>query len=105
MFLTTNRLGAIDTAFRSRVDLILPYHNLSAAARRNIWVNFVQRLQPGASKIEEGDFDELAEAELNGREIKNTLKTAQVLAMRDGCLTIAHLRVVLSIRKRALNLD
>jgi len=100
MFLTTNRISAIDLAFKSRIDLILPYHNLDESARRSVWVNCISRLEPGASKIEETDFDELVKTELNGREIKNTVKTAQVLVSREGPLTIEHLRVVLNIRKR-----
>jgi len=100
MFLTTNRISAIDLAFKSRIDLILPYHNLDELARRNVWVNFISRIEPGAYKIEKNDFDELAKTELNGREIKNTVKTAQVLASLEGPLTIEHLRVVLNIRKR-----
>jgi len=100
MFLTTNRISAIDLAFKSRIDLILPYDNLDELARRSVWVNFISRLESEASKIEETDLDELAKAKLNGREIKNTVKTAQVLASREGPLTIEHFRIVLSIRKR-----
>lgn len=60
MFLTTNRIGAIDPAFKSRIDLILPYYDLDEPARRNVWANFVSRLALGKSEISESDFDELA---------------------------------------------
>jgi hypothetical protein len=41
-------------------------------------------MAPGSSELSESDFDELAKSELNGREIKNTTKTAQVLATCEG---------------------
>lgn len=100
MFLTTNRIDAIDMAFKSRIDLILPYHDLDESARRNVWVNFISHLALEASEIRDSDFDELAKSELNGRETKNSIKTAQVLVAGEGPLTMKHLQIVLNIRKR-----
>lgn len=100
MFLTTNRSTAIDSAFQSRIDLILPYSDLDQAGRRKVWVNFIKKLRPGVASISEGDFDELANTPLNGREIKNSIKTALVLAHTDRPLRLKHLTVVLKIRKR-----
>jgi len=107
MFLTTNRISAIDPAFKSRLDLILPYRNLDEPARTQVWANFVRRMAPETSTLGDHDFAELAKAPCNGREIKNLIKTALVLAARQGPLTIDHLRVVLNIRARAehFNLD
>ncbi|KAK3693092.1 hypothetical protein B0T22DRAFT_504503 [Podospora appendiculata] len=79
MFLTTNRLSAIDPAFKSRLDLILPYHDLTEESRRDVWKNFIGMLPRGLSRFEERDFAELAAAEMNGREIKNCIKTSLVL--------------------------
>jgi hypothetical protein len=101
MFLTTNRISAIDSAFKGRIDLILPYYNLDKNARKSVWNNFIKRLGPEAAEVGEEDFDVLAEDEINGREIKNTIKTALVLAERKKePLKLEHLRVVLDIRKR-----
>ena len=105
MFLTTNRISAIDPAFRSRLDLILPYHDLSEVSRRQVWVNFIQKLGPGIASISESDFDELAKTQLNGREIKNSIKTALVLANHDKPLRLKHLSVILNIRTRVANLE
>ncbi|KAI1822693.1 P-loop containing nucleoside triphosphate hydrolase protein [Xylaria intraflava] len=105
MFLTTNRSTAIDSAFRSRIDLILPYVDLDEANRRRIWANFIRKLRQEVASISDTDLDELAKAPLNGREIKNTIKTALVLANTDKPLRLKHLRVVLSIRKRVALLD
>jgi len=105
MFLTTNRLPDIDTAFKSRIDLIIPYSDLDAPSRRKVWVNFIQKLKPGTAQVSERDFDQLAETPLNGREIKNLIKTALVLAHRDLPLRLKHLEVVLDIRKRVADMD
>jgi SpoVK/Ycf46/Vps4 family AAA+-type ATPase len=105
MFLTTNRMEAIDEAFKSRMDLILPYSPLDSSARRQVWKNFLNLLGPGNHKISETDLDELAECEnLNGREIKNLIKTAYVLPLPERPVEMGHLRTVLNIRKRLDNL-
>ncbi|KAK6503299.1 hypothetical protein TWF481_008326 [Arthrobotrys musiformis] len=105
MFLTTNRIKAIDPAFRSRADLILPYPSLNATARREIWSNFLGRLAPGTFQFSDDELGELAQNDLNGREIKNMIKTAQILSTPDGVLTMKHLRVVLDIRKRCYDAE
>ncbi|KAF3273567.1 hypothetical protein TWF970_008935 [Orbilia oligospora] len=105
MFLTTNRVSAIDPAFRSRADLILPYTSLDAPARRKVWSNFLDRFAPATFQISDDELDELAEKNLNGREIKNMVKTAQILSEADGLLTMKHFRIVLNIRKRCLDAE
>jgi len=100
MFLTTNRLDAIDPAFKSRLDLILPYQDLDQPARRSVWVNFISSLTAGTWELSDKDFDKLSESMLNGREIKNSVKTALVLAAHDGGLKMKHLETVLGIRER-----
>ncbi|KAI1418817.1 hypothetical protein F5Y12DRAFT_781101, partial [Xylaria sp. FL1777] len=104
MFLTTNRITAIDGAFKSRIDLILPYLDLDQTSRRKIWVNFIQKLEPGVASISDNDLDEFSRTPLNGREIKNSIKTALVLADRDKPLKRKHIEVVLNIRKRVTSL-
>ncbi|KAI0138555.1 P-loop containing nucleoside triphosphate hydrolase protein [Hypoxylon sp. NC0597] len=41
LFLTTNRVEAVDSAFKSRIHLTIKYPHLNAAARRQIWERFV----------------------------------------------------------------
>ncbi|OAL30957.1 hypothetical protein AYO22_01252 [Fonsecaea multimorphosa] len=79
MFLTTNRLSVIDPASKSRLDLVLPYHDPDVPSHRKVWVSFIQKLGPGVTSIGDSDFDELAKEQLNGREIKDLIKTALVL--------------------------
>ncbi|KAI1300822.1 P-loop containing nucleoside triphosphate hydrolase protein [Xylaria venustula] len=104
MFLTTNRINSIDPAFKSRLDLILPYYDLDEPSRRKVWVNFMQKLSPEIASISESDFDQLAKAQVNGREIKNLIKTALVLSKRDKPMRLKHLITVIDIRKRVESL-
>jgi SpoVK/Ycf46/Vps4 family AAA+-type ATPase len=103
--LTTNRINTIDPAFRSRVDLILPYQDLEEGARKQVWKNFIRRLPADDAQMNDDDFDELAKTSMNGREIKNLIKTALVLAARDKPLTMKHFKVVLGIRKEVDQLE
>lgn len=47
----------------------------------------------------EGDYDALARHDLNGRQIKNTVRTAQALAVNKGePLSMTHIRQVLEVQ-------
>lgn len=85
LFLTTNRASSLDHAFQSRVDLFLPYSDLTTTARRQVWQNFIERAGGETRfKVAEEDYDQLAELRLNGREIKNLIKSARLLNMKSG---------------------
>ncbi|KAK5659597.1 hypothetical protein OQA88_801 [Cercophora sp. LCS_1] len=90
LFLTTNRITSIDHAFRSRVDLFLPYKDLETAARRQIWENFIKLLGGDKFSITEADLVKLSKLKLNGREIKNLIKTAQMLGYKNGGVVAAE---------------
>lgn len=79
--MTTNRMAGIDPAFHSRIHISLSYPDLTPPSRRQIWGNFLE-----ASKyphtLSEKDIDGLSLIKLNGRQIKNVLKTSQLLALR-----------------------
>lgn len=103
-FLTTNRPRSIDPAFESRLDLIIPYPDLDVAARRSIWTTFVEHVgaMGKGHGIQQKDFDVLAQYKCNGREIKNIVKIARMLANRDKTrLTIDHVHTVLKLRIKA----
>lgn len=72
-------MDVIDTAFQSRVDFIIHYDHLTSVAREEVWRNLIQLA--GLDKIEVSDKEirELSELKLNGREIKNLVKSALVL--------------------------
>jgi SpoVK/Ycf46/Vps4 family AAA+-type ATPase len=84
LFLTTNRISSIDHAFQSRVDLFLPYHDLTSEARRQVWENFIDRAGRDKFDITEESLEKLSHLKLNGREIKNLIKSAQLLSLKSG---------------------
>jgi len=97
LFLTTNRVQTFDAAFHSRIHVSITYPELDAVSRRKVWANFVSVDDTGGS-MTESDLDKLAEMELNGRQIKNVVKTAGLIAMRNGePLGVAHVRVVMGV--------
>ena len=104
LFLTTNRVDNLDAAFQSRIHISMEYSELSASSRRHVWSNFLSGGGKKTHGFSDGDLDTLAEYAMNGREIKNVLKTAQLLASKKGDgLAIQHVKGVLAIEKRHIN--
>ena len=92
--LTTNRVKEIDDAIHSRIHVTPHYLSLSTSSRHQIWKAL-------SVHLDETELDTLAQVELYGPQIKNVLKTAQLVAKRDngagGNLTIGHIRSILVI--------
>ncbi len=99
LFLTTNRVDGVDPALHSRIHVSIEYCPLDAKSRRHVWVNFLSR---GIDhELTDAHLEELAEIDLNGRQIKNVLKTSQLLACRKKTpLRFEHLKTVLNIEKK-----
>ncbi|KAH6714706.1 hypothetical protein BKA61DRAFT_481568, partial [Leptodontidium sp. MPI-SDFR-AT-0119] len=86
IFLTTNLYSTIDTAFRSRVNIHLVFIPLPFSSRLVLWQKFLSRL-PGPevqAKVSNKEMDELTKWELNGREIKNAIKTVRTWRVCKG---------------------
>ncbi|KAF2105457.1 hypothetical protein BDV96DRAFT_592463 [Lophiotrema nucula] len=85
MFLTTNRISSIDTAFKSRVHLALYYPRLSVQARRQIWDVFLARaLGTKTPKWLDRRFRaKVASYEINGRQIKNIMRMSCAMATNN----------------------
>ncbi|KAI1389583.1 P-loop containing nucleoside triphosphate hydrolase protein [Hypoxylon trugodes] len=99
MFLTTNRLASFDPAFESRIHLTIHYPQLDFDSRLHVWRVFVR---PGttSSSVQESELEGLARPELNGRQIKNVVKTARLLAARDKTpLGLKHIETVLKVKR------
>jgi SpoVK/Ycf46/Vps4 family AAA+-type ATPase len=80
LFLTTNLYDTIDTAFRSRVNIHLLFNQLPPASRLVLWKKFIDRLpltEGQSRELDDEDMTELSKWELNGREIKNAIKTVK----------------------------
>ena len=102
MFLTTNRVSTFDAAFQSRIHHTNDYPKLELHSKKLIWQPFV-RPQSDAprygSNIREQDIKSLAKTDMNGREIKNTIKTARLLASQKRVpLAMEHIATVLRVK-------
>ncbi|KAG5783998.1 hypothetical protein H9Q73_002356 [Fusarium xylarioides] len=99
MFLTTNRVSTFDPAFESRIHLTIHYPNLDYTSRLHIWETFVNTGTDGNS-LSKDELDKLAGVELNGRQIKNVVKTARLLATHEKTqLAMGHISTVLRIKR------
>ncbi|KAI6758223.1 hypothetical protein HG530_010463 [Fusarium avenaceum] len=124
LILTSNRVGTFDEAFKSRIQLSLHYESLTKSQRRTIWENFLNRLnnlenenssigpiEGRKRKFEESreiNFDDierhladLAEEQMNGRQIRNAITTARQLArFKNESMTYRHLEHVIRISRK-----
>jgi SpoVK/Ycf46/Vps4 family AAA+-type ATPase len=100
LFMTTNRVEIIDPAFDSRIHLSIRYPKLSQEARQRVWKTFLAANCPD-SRLGENEVKEMAKLDLNGREIKNLIKTAHLWATHEEePLDINHCRSILKVTKR-----
>jgi adenylate kinase family enzyme len=81
LFLTTNRVETFDDAFQSRIHVALKYPELDYRARLKIWNMFINMTE---HDIGDEEVHTLAKRGLNGRQIKNVVRTAQALASSKG---------------------
>ena len=99
LFLTTNRIEDIDAAFESRIHLSLQYDDLDAKCRYHVWRHFLKTCQTAEGEFSEERLWKLAETKLNGRQIKNVIKPAQLLAVRKGSLLkFEHVDIVMKLK-------
>ncbi|KAI5854058.1 P-loop containing nucleoside triphosphate hydrolase protein [Tricharina praecox] len=103
MFLTTNRVETFDEAFQSRIHIALKYNDLDRKAKRIIWGTFLDMKKKNADIqlrkiVTEAELDGLARHKLNGRQIKNVVRTAQALSSSmEEALSMKHLTRVLEV--------
>ncbi|KAI1056714.1 hypothetical protein LB507_001645 [Fusarium sp. FIESC RH6] len=111
LFLTTNRVKDMDQAFQSRIHMSLEYPPLDATARESVWRGFLSRAVTvhatadgdAAHTITDEEIKKLAGLDLNGRQIKNVLKTANLLACsKEEKVSFKHLRTVLRVEGHSL---
>ena len=101
LFLTTNRVDNIDAAFESRIHLSLQYEELNFPSRYHIWKTFLGATT-GFNGFSEENLQSLSGIPMNGRQIKNVIKTAQLLASRKG-LPLSYDNVEVVTKLRAAN--
>ncbi|KAF2193260.1 P-loop containing nucleoside triphosphate hydrolase protein [Zopfia rhizophila CBS 207.26] len=94
MFLTTNRICAFDPAFKSRIHLAIRYPHLSPTCRRELWKTFITGGCPQNMPqwIDDSVLAKLESQDLNGRQIKNIVRTAYAVAWSTGSeLALKHI--------------
>lgn len=107
LILTTNRVGTFDEAFKSRIQISIPYKRLDTAQRKQIWRNFLRRLEQ-LEQHESIDFDDidahlddLAAYTMNGRQIRNAMTTARQLAeFKKKKMNFASLKKTIGVSEK-----
>jgi SpoVK/Ycf46/Vps4 family AAA+-type ATPase len=123
LFLTTNRVKSFDEAFLSRFSVAIRYPDHGVETRKKVWSKFLvlagvdlEGTSPalvsdgsthangtGTPKalITKKDLNRFANEPLNGRVVKQTVRTAQALAISNGePLNAQHVDQILRINKR-----
>jgi len=78
----------IDDAFRSRIHVALYFNDLDAVAKTQVWNAFLAKV---GVKLTPEEVRKLAMRDINGRQIKNAVRTATSLAHgRNETLSLAH---------------
>jgi hypothetical protein len=99
MFLISNRIHDFDTAFESRIHLTIHYPPLDIPSRLHVWKTFVQ-MGDLETRLSDKDLKTLAKIEVNGRQIKNIIKTARLLSKQEKApLAMEHVEMVLKVKK------
>jgi len=80
LFLTSNRVKSFDPAFHSRISVALRYPALSEEQRREIWHQLIKFADLTNHAL---NIPLLAKHELNGRQIRTTIKLATSLALKE----------------------
>jgi hypothetical protein len=78
------------------------YGDLTTKAKRSVWNMFIEmcRAQKGCevAVFSDNDLDALSRHQLNGRQIKNIVRTAQALALNEGAvLGLSHVKKVMEV--------
>ncbi|KAJ7812430.1 P-loop containing nucleoside triphosphate hydrolase protein [Mycena olivaceomarginata] len=93
LFLTTNRVQAFDQAFLSRIHIALHFDNLNEASRAQMWRAFMMR---AGIAFDETQIALIAKREVNGRQIKNAVRTAHSLALGSHqAVSVSHIEQML----------
>lgn len=111
LFLTTNRVKDMDPAFDSRIHMSLEYPELDYNSRGSIWKTFLARainsdkkfVDQSVYEVSDRDIVRLSNLALNGRQIKNAVKMANLLSCQQGeKLTFTHIQKVLRVQGHSL---
>lgn len=111
MFLTSNRVGSFDQAFQSRIHITLGIPEFNEAVRKEVWKIFItdlgRRRRDGSDPVLTIDeckalgreiITSWAREPLNGRQIRNCVRSALALAQDKGeTLAAKHFNTVIEL--------
>ncbi|KAL8897984.1 MAG: hypothetical protein Q9207_006925 [Kuettlingeria erythrocarpa] len=91
LFLTTNRVGTFDQAFQSRIHITLGLPILDQPRRTEVWLLFLHEVAKTQRLTADQLQDLVSQASgvwsrqgLNGRQIRNSVRTALLVAEKKG---------------------
>ncbi|KAI0145610.1 hypothetical protein GGR57DRAFT_506803 [Xylariaceae sp. FL1272] len=113
MILTSNRVGTFDQAFQSRIHITLGIPEFDETTRKQVWKIFLTDLgrrrrdgSPPLLSIEECKtlgrqvLDSWAREPMNGRQIRNCVRSALALAQDKGeIISATHINTVIRLGK------
>ncbi|KAI9741267.1 MAG: hypothetical protein M1834_002983 [Cirrosporium novae-zelandiae] len=95
LILTTNHLERLDDALWSRIHFLIDYPPLDTDARQYIWRSFIQKTE---AVIYDKELYQLAQLNLDGRQIKNIMSMSQSIAKQMGeALTFEGIQAVMDL--------
>jgi hypothetical protein len=103
LFLTTNLRDSIDDAILNRVHLTIAFSALTPQVRQQIWRNLLTANTTGNEDQTDASwtpaiYEALGDFDINGRAIKNLLRTASCYAQsEEKPLAVRHLRAVMNV--------
>ena len=82
--------------------MALRYGELTSKAKKSVWKTFLEKVRAiegiKTTGFSDEDFERLSRRNLNGRQIKNAVRTAQALALNeDKPLSMQHIIKVLDV--------
>ena len=102
MFLTTNRESSFDDAVCSRITMSFYYARHTQEQRKIMWAKLFDRV--GLNDICSELLDEFAKSDINGREMRNVVKTAHTLSRCEDDSTpleVDHIRMALQAHEES----
>ena len=99
MFMTTNMQDNLDEAFVSRATLTLQYRDLTSKVKKGIFESTIKVIESEGITINltEKYLNKLSTCRVNGRMIKNIMRLAYSLALKDKVLDADKIDTVLSL--------
>lgn len=99
MFMTTNMSSTLDEAFVSRATLVLDYKDLTCKVKKQIFEKCLETIKEHGITVDlsEKYLDKISTCKVNGRVIKNIMRLAYSLALKDKVLDADKIDTVLGM--------